>query len=515
MTGMLSVNYPPIYRSFSKNFAFSTGLVPWDGMQRSIDQFRKNTGGNLTLNSVDFLRKANLTFSDESNPKFKRALLFARDIETAQGANATGDSSTTGIEHTVSGITAFAEELQIPKTNTFMTVLLIFAIVVAAITVGILLLKVILEAWAMFATFPKRLTSFRKRYWRLLAKTLTNLILLLYGIWTTWCVYQFTNGDSWAAKTLAGVTWAIFTGVLVFFAVRIVLIARKYKKAEGDANALYENKEMWLKYSLFYDSYKKSKWWIFIPIIIFMFARGFALATASNHGLAQTAAQLIIEAVLFIFLLWNRPFATKAGNWINICIQIVRVLSIVCVLVFVEKLGIAKTTQTITGVVLIAVQALLSAILAVLIAVNAIIICCKENPHRKRRKEAGKLPKIHTRHAPNANSSTEKMNRDLDTLTPLDARNSLLLGPMDRKDAAQAQGYQVGPYHKSRTSYVPLRNPAHESSEDLVGTAAPPAQERSRSRSNSRGDDLDMYQRQPTLPHVGGGLPSYHDRRIL
>ena len=272
--------------------------------------------------------------------------------------------------------------------------LLIFAIVVASIAVGILLFKVILETWALFGSFPKRLTSFRKRYWRLLAKTITNLILLLYGIWTTWCVFQFTNGDSWAAKTLAAVTWSIFTAVLLFFAVRIVMIARKYKKAEGDANALYENKEMWIKYSLFYDSYKKSKWWIFMPIILFMFARGVALATAANHGLIQTAAQLIIEAVLFIFLLFNRPFATKAGNWINICIQVVRVLSIICVLVFVEQLGIAQTTKTIAGVVLIAVQALLSVILAVLIAVNAIVVCCKENPHRKRRKEAGKFKNI-------------------------------------------------------------------------------------------------------------------------
>lgn len=59
-------------------------------------------------------------------------------------------------------------------------------------------------------------------------------------------------------------------------------------------------------------------------------------------------------------------------------------------LIFVqEKLGIAQTTKTITGVVLIAVQTSLTAILAILIAVNAIITCCKENPHRRRRKEAG------------------------------------------------------------------------------------------------------------------------------
>lgn len=110
-------------------------------------------------------------------------------------------------------------------------------------------------------------------------------------------------------------------------------------------------------------------------------------------------------------LIWNRPYERRSGNVINIFIQVTRALSVVCILVFVEELGIAQTTQTVTGVVLIAVQSALTASLALLIAINAIIMCCKENPHRKRRKEA------------------EKLNRDLDNLTPLDARNSLLMDP--------------------------------------------------------------------------------------
>jgi hypothetical protein len=126
-------------------------------------------------------------------------------------------------------------------------------------------------------------------------------------------------------------------------------------------------------------------------------------------------------------LIWNRPYERKSGNVINIFIQVVRALSVICILVFVEELGIAQTTQTITGVVLIAVQSALTAVLAILIAVNAIIMCCKENPHRKRRKEAGKSSHSVSPNLINPNS--EKLNRDLDNLTPLDARNSLLMDP--------------------------------------------------------------------------------------
>ena len=410
MNGMLSVNYPPVYRSFTKNFAFSGGLIPWDQMQMTIDSFRERTGGNLTEDSVAYLRNASLVYTDGSSANkslvkrgveffFDPVTLEARDVVTnvngtqsgSKGGNGTGDATDDKVTHFVHGIQGYVEQLTIPQANTFMTVLLVFAIVVAAIAVGILLLKVILETWALFGSFPKKLTSFRKRYWGLLARTITNLILLLYGIWTLYCVYQFTHGDSWAAKVLAGVTFAIFTAVLGFFTVRIWQVAHKYKKLEGDASALFEDKETWLKYSLFYDAYKRGYWWLFMPAIVYMFAKGCVLAAGDGHGLAQTVGQLIIEALMLGLLLWNRPYATKAGNWINVFIQVVRVLSVGCILVFVEQLGIAQSTKTITGVVLIAVQSVLTASLAILIAVNSIIFCCKENPHRKRRKEAGEF----------------------------------------------------------------------------------------------------------------------------
>src|SRR5581483_10917759 len=50
-SGMLSVDYPQVYRSFTSNFGFSTALVPWAQLQTNIDNFRKMTGGNLTEDS--------------------------------------------------------------------------------------------------------------------------------------------------------------------------------------------------------------------------------------------------------------------------------------------------------------------------------------------------------------------------------------------------------------------------------------------------------------------------------
>lgn len=387
-TGMLSVNYPSVYRSFSKNFAFSTGLIPWGNMQQSIDNFRKTTGGNLTENNYEYLQKATLQYSQgSSSSKAKRDLastLVARDGDSGGGFN-----------HFVSGMEAYAEQLTIPQANTFMTVLLIFAIVVAAIVVGILLFKVILEVWAMHGKFPEKLSNFRKDYWGLMSRTITNLILVLYGIWVLYCVYQLNSGDSWVAKFLACLTLVIFTGILLFFGVRIFLLARRYRTTEGDISHLYEDRETWRKYSLFYDNYKKDCWWLFVPVILYMFIKGCIIAGGNGHGLAQTSGQLIVEALMLALLVWYRPYVAKSNQWINITIQVVRVLSVICVLIFVEELGLSQTTKTVTGIVLIVIQTTLTGILAILIVANAIILCVRENPHTKRRKEAGKIPSYH------------------------------------------------------------------------------------------------------------------------
>lgn len=422
MNGMMSVNYPPIYRSFTKNFAFSTGMIPLGPVQSAIDNLRAKTGGNLTADSVEFLANATLVYPDGSTNKpdetllrVRRAadafvMLASRQFETGFNTSVPKGENESDFQHTVSGIQAFAEQLRVPKSDIFMTVLLSVAIVIAAIVLFMVLFKLILELWALFGNFPEKLAGFRKHYWGSIARAITCLIFVLYGIWVLYCVFQFTRGDSWLAITLAAVTLAIFTGILVFFSWKILRTVHKMKKMDGDTRALYEDKETWIKYSLFYDCYRHGYWWVFIPVIVYMATKGVVLAAADGSGRAQTISVLIVEAIMLVMLLWSRPYERKSGNVINIAIQVVRLLSVACILVFVEEFGIRQTTQTITGVVLIAVQSGLTIILVILILWHAIAACCQTNPHRQRRKEMEKL-----------------MQGDTDDLTPLDARNSLLL----------------------------------------------------------------------------------------
>ncbi|CAI7664400.1 unnamed protein product [Penicillium glandicola] len=494
--GMLSVAYPTVYTSFTSNFMWSTGLVPWASMQESIDNFRESTGGNLTTESYAYLMNSTVTSSSTSTNTTKRSWdytmefgkMVARSVETSSDAsvsNSSSDSTESSSSSTVSSMKEVAQELMVPSANVFMTVLLIFAIVIAVVVVGILLVKVILELWALYGNIPNKLSDFRKDYWGLMARTITNMILVLYSIWVLYCVYQLRKGDSWAAKLLAAITLSLFTALLLFFAIRIVYMARKYKKAEGDTSRLYEDKETWRKYSLFYDNYKKDFWWLFIPVIVYALVKGCIIAGGEGHGMFQSAGQLTCEILLLGLLVWSRPYATKASMGINIAVQVVRVLSIACVLVFVEELGLSQTTKTVTGIVLIVLQSTLTAVLAILIAVNAFITCWRENPHAKRRREA------------------EKANRDLDDLTPLDARDSLLIDHPQRKEYAEMSNFNfTGPYESYRDEPKRARSPGSTEHHGLVHNDYGVAHARSTSP-DSHHSRSSIEGRRPTAPGYG------------
>jgi hypothetical protein len=114
-SGMYSVNYPPVYRSFCENFGWSTGLVSWAALQESIDNFRAATGGNLTEMSYQYLANATLVYTAEPS----QSLVQKRDINVGLGDSSTPSivNGTGGPAHVVSGIEAFAEKLLIPSAK--------------------------------------------------------------------------------------------------------------------------------------------------------------------------------------------------------------------------------------------------------------------------------------------------------------------------------------------------------------------------------------------------------------
>ncbi|KAG9239080.1 hypothetical protein BJ875DRAFT_262771 [Amylocarpus encephaloides] len=371
-SGMLSVNYAPLYREFTERFAFSTGLISWHGMQTSIDNFRTHSGGNTTSLNTSLL---------------KNSTLGARDIISTV-SNSTANGTLSSNLQSNFGLQKYISQTGIVPQNAFMTVLLIACLVILCISLSILLFRALLELWALCGTFPKSLLGFRKRYLGVIFRTNVVLINACYGTWVLYCIFQFKAGDSWAATILAAVTLAAFTGVLIFFAVRIVVTARRHIKVEGNAARLFEDKKIWLKYSLFYDTYHRKSWWFFMTLISYNFVRYALIAGLDGRGLAQTVSILVCEVMMLILVCFVRPFERKRVNSVNILIQLVQVVRMGAILVFVDELKVKRSTQTVAGFALVIVSSVCTVLLVVLMVFNAVYSCCKDNPHRKKRKEA-------------------------------------------------------------------------------------------------------------------------------
>lgn len=220
-----------------------------------------------------------------------------------------------------------------------MTVLTIFLMVLAGVAIAMLLFKLVLELWARCGHLSKRMDQIRTEYWRILIITLVRIILIVYGTWALYCLFQFREGDSWAASLLAAVTLAIFTVIIIFFTARIFYLAAKARKLQGGVDELYEHEPWMKKYGFFYNQFKSPLWWFFVPIITMSLVRAFLLVFAAGSGLVQAIGILAAEGIFLFVLFWRRPYDGRGANVVNALIGVTRVLSIVCILVFVQELG--------------------------------------------------------------------------------------------------------------------------------------------------------------------------------
>jgi hypothetical protein len=396
ISGMYTLNYPQTYRSFSQNVGWSTGVITWAGMQNSIDTFRNNTGGNLTASSYQKLQQTTLVYKDSTNAnqtdiiinsgsilsssqttRLVRRLLMVRDDNSTMSASATVNNEPPGDQKKyvtiVTGIKAYVEKLTVPNTNTFMTLLIWWAIIAGICIVAILSVKLFIEIWSIRGNKNNKFEGFRKRFHIFLALTLVRLVLIFYGIWVLYCFYQFKIGDSWGTRLIAGLVFGIMTIVLMGFAIRIIILARRASKFHGGLEYLFSHKPWLQNYGLFYDQFKIKYWWCFIPSLLASFGRNAFVALGYGNGLVQVIGQIIIDVLLTLLYVFLLPFNTKMGNGINIAIQVVRVISLCLLLTFAVQFNLDQILATGIGMALIVVQAVMAVLLAVLIMINACV----------------------------------------------------------------------------------------------------------------------------------------------
>ncbi|OAA62607.1 ribosomal protein carboxylic ester hydrolase [Niveomyces insectorum RCEF 264] len=273
LDGMLAV-----YRRFVRNFAFAVGLVAWPPLQSAIDRFRAVTRGDVT------------------------------------GGGGGGGGGVHVTDSGIGGIRAYVEATGIPAGNALVTVLLVVAVPLAALTLAVAVTTGVLTAWSSW---------FGPRGRGPLPPVLAGLCAhVLFG------VFQFLtpvgtssggggNDGSWATRALAGAALGVTT---LAVAVR------------ASSFYLYDNDDdvpLWARYgAALYAAFRPSCWWWAVaPALLHRLATtavllvGNALATTDNsgghNGLGQAVALLVLELTLLVLLGWRRPYARRAGNVVH------------------------------------------------------------------------------------------------------------------------------------------------------------------------------------------------------
>lgn len=139
-TGFLNLNYPNVYRAFTRNFAWAHSLFTAQGMQGTINQMRFKTGGYISgeiNNGLQTIPRSSAPYSGYVNVNeiisqiqaLSSALggLLGRSIEE-RAFTGTVSGPTAGLTRTFtnSGIPSYLSDVGIPYPNAITTVFFFF-----------------------------------------------------------------------------------------------------------------------------------------------------------------------------------------------------------------------------------------------------------------------------------------------------------------------------------------------------------------------------------------------------
>jgi len=163
LTGTLSVNFPSVLLAFWSNFAWSSGIISLDSMQKSINRFTggaRPAHGSLALDSTAFKMASDLY------PLAKRYVRFGGH----QKAGLPKPGSFTGFPATLA-------TSEVTVSNAFITSFLWSLILLVAVAISIIGLKLVINVSVKAgAVKENRLLIFRGNWWDYLESTLCRLV---------------------------------------------------------------------------------------------------------------------------------------------------------------------------------------------------------------------------------------------------------------------------------------------------------------------------------------------------
>ncbi|KAI0743726.1 TRP-domain-containing protein [Daedaleopsis nitida] len=388
LTGLLGLNFPSLYRSFTLNFSWALGLFAADtssSIQQSINRMRHMTGGGLSnasddgaisfvnrklspYNSASFVLPQSLLASLPSLPKVDFASLpsgngsvFSPQILVGGDVATVTDGSTNVLQ---AGIPIYTNSIGIATANAFMTVF-IFALILVVITGGVLALMYAVTVALCRSDMARRhprIVEFRDQFpsfargWGLRMALVSASPILVFAF------YQWTLKDSWLSIFLSVIMLiALMAAILpaAFFAVRSSIPLRRWSDADSSSSV-----------APFTAPYRTNRVYYVIPVLLVMTIKALITSFAHAHGMVQAIFFVILEFLLFLTLVILKPFRARGADVLSGYLCITRLVCSGLMLAFTETLAVKPIPRVAIGAIIAVIFSVAVVVMFVNILVN-------------------------------------------------------------------------------------------------------------------------------------------------
>ncbi|KAA1092490.1 hypothetical protein PGT21_004731 [Puccinia graminis f. sp. tritici] len=389
MTGMLSLNYPVVLRTWTTNFAYSVGLISSRAISRAIDDLRDRTGGNgfkTTQDTVAFISRLYSPFNQQrgtvdthTDTSSSARALFVKDtmhqlISGAyQNAPAYHNSTTSPSHHLVArqaldssgfvstvprprhtvpvvtrnttlldpGLAAYVNKVGFPVENAFMFLFMWLLILTAFFLACFLLTSLVL------LIIPSRTRSPLQKLVRLSPVSLAiglRALLFVYpplSLFTFW-QWRLGSSDARAPIFFSIVIWLGSSVALGFIGWRLF---RHYSRGHP-----------WNWSVALVGMFKPGKWWLMGPLTLISLLRAAFIGFGQGSGQTQVISEMILLTIRFGLMVVYRPFGATLTNVAAIIQATMGVVQSVILQFLVPSLEIKPIPRTVLGFGMIAVH---------------------------------------------------------------------------------------------------------------------------------------------------------------
>ncbi|TBU22416.1 TRP-domain-containing protein [Dichomitus squalens] len=389
LSGLLSLNFPSLYRSYTLNFAWAMGLFSastTSSIQQSINRMRHLTGGDPSNSggngAIDFVNRKLSPYNSqtlilpESLSRLVEApsvaldfvksffpyALTTKDPHVLVGgdvATVTQDSSNV----LQAGIPIYTNSIGIATANAFMTILFIGLILAAILLASLALVygaTVLLCRTELARRYPE-IHGFRSRYpsfaraWGLRGAMVSSLPILVFAF------YQWTLKDSWLSVLLSVLVLIALMAIVlpdVFFATRASISKGKWSGLEAPA---------WV--APLTSPYRPNRVYYVIPLLVVMVIKALVTAFAHGHGTAQIIIFVVLEFLFLLSTIALKPHRTRGADILAGYLCITRLVSSGLMIAFAESLAVKPIPRVAIG----AIVAVIFSVAVVVMFLNILV----------------------------------------------------------------------------------------------------------------------------------------------